>query len=188
MPSSVERSVRSPVNEKLYTIRVDFLTPLDDVAGRRHVPIQDDLFARKVRGCEAAFRHHTTVILEGRLPDGGRVSAPVRMADVVASLTMKGIVLGERYREKDAYDIYALAAHYGGGPRAVAETLRPHLSDPLIAEGMRTIRSAFADRSAAGPAWAAGFLVSPVFSAEYERRVTETFMAVRELTGELFDG
>ena len=191
IPHSVERAVQSPTTQKPYAIRVDFLTPpapLDSAerpTGPHAVPVQDELLARKVKGCEAAFAHHVTIEMRGTLPDGGEITVPVRVADLVAMLTMKGIVLGERYREKDAYDLYVLVGHCGAGPRAVADAVRPHLADPLVREAMALIRSAFERREANGPAWVASFLVSPVFTAERERLITDAFMVVREFTTHL---
>jgi hypothetical protein len=179
VPYSFDRTVASPLTRKTYTIRVDFLTPLDTAAsGRGAAPIQEDLFARKTKGCEAAFRHQTTIDLSGELPEGGTLTVPVRMADLVGCLTMKGIVVGERYREKDAYDIYALAAHYGQGPAEVAAALRPHAADPLTAEGLARIAEAFASREANGPAWVAAFLVGTFLTEERRRAMTDAFMVV----------
>ncbi|MBI4598426.1 MAG: hypothetical protein HY737_08515 [Candidatus Omnitrophica bacterium] len=183
IPGSLERTVASPATRKPYVIRIDFLTPIDASAAgprRAHRALQDDLLARKLKGCEVAFGHQTTMTLAGDLPDGGAVRAPLRMADVVASLAMKGIVLGERYREKDAYDIYALLAHYGRGPAEVAQQVRPHQTEPLVAEALTSIREAFRARTANGPAWTAAFLVSPVFAAERERVMTDAYMVVSE--------
>lgn len=182
IPSSFNRTVPSPATGKPYTIRVDFLAPLAEGEPLRAgaVQVQDDLFARKVRGCEAALHHHEIVELSGALPEGGQLTVPVRMADLTACLTMKGIVLGERYREKDAYDIYALAAHHRGGPKALAEAIRPHLGEPLVREGMERIREAFASRDAHGPAWVASFTSQPRFAQEYQRALTDAFMVVRE--------
>lgn len=190
IPNSFERVAPSPLTKKPYPIRVDFLTRPDDHEGTRsrHAVIQDTLWARKMKGCEVAFTHQTTFAVTEALPDGGQVTVPIRMANLVASLTMKGIVLGERYREKDAYDIYALTAHYGQGPREVASAVRPHLSDPLVHEGMANIRAAFATREAHGPAWVAAFLVNPVFSSEYERRMTEAFMVMKEFAHLVAEG
>ncbi len=180
VPHSLVRTVQSPVTHKPYAIQVDFLTNPDAAGTKRHAPVQDDLFARKVKGCEAALRYQTTLELTGALPDGGELTVPLRMADLTAILTMKGIVLGERYREKDAYDIYALVAHYGRGPAEVAEVIRPHLEDPLVAEAMAGIRTAFGKREANGPAWVATFMTSPQFAAEHRRLVTDAFMVVSE--------
>jgi hypothetical protein len=181
IPNSFERTANSPLTRKPYLIRIDFLTPQGAAdASNRYAPLQDALLARKVKGCEAAFRYQTTITLEGTLPEGGTLSVPLRMADLVGSLTMKGIVLGERYREKDAYDVYAMLAHLDGGPRRAAEAVRPHLGDPLVQEGLQGIRSAFASREANGPAWVAAFLGSPLLAVDYQRLVTEAFMVVNE--------
>lgn len=190
IPHSFERTVPSPATQKPYAIRVDFLTPADDAqpSRARAVPVQDDLLARKIKGCEAAFAHQTVLTLAGALPDGGELEVPVRMADLVAMLAMKGIVLGERYREKDAYDIYALVGHCGAAPRAAADVVRPHLGDPLVGEGLSRIREAFGRREAHGPAWVAAFLGNPMFREDYERRVTDAFMTVREFLASLDEG
>lgn len=183
LPSSFERTARSPVTEKPYKIRVDFLTGIEAGAESKALrrTVQESLLARKVRGCEAAFKHQTVFDLEGLLPDQGLVRVAVRMADVVSCLTMKGIVLGERFREKDAYDIYAVAAHYKNGPADVAAALKPYGDDPLVQEAMRQIAGAFSSRRASGPTWAASFLISPLFAAEHERVRTDAFMVVDAL-------
>ena len=180
IPNSLIRTIPSPATAKPYAIRVDFLTPDDAGGAGRHAEVQSGLLARKIKGCEAAFAHQTTVELSGTLPEGGELTVPLRMADLVGIVTMKGIVLGERYREKDAYDLYALLAHYQRGPRDVAEAVRPFLGEPLMAESLAAIRAAFGRREANGPAWAASFLVSPVFAAERQRCLTDAFMVVNE--------
>lgn len=182
LPSSFERTVTSPLTRKPYTIRIDFLTAFEASEKPRtlSIPVQDDLVARKIYGCEAAFRHQSKVEISGVLPEGGELSVHMRMADLIGCLAMKGIVLGERYREKDAYDIYALAAHYGEGPREVAAIMRKHLSEPLVAESMERIKSAFAKRESHGPVWVATFLVNPMFSKEYQRILTDAYMVVHE--------
>ncbi len=179
-PRSLERTVLSPVTAKPYTIRVDFLTRPDPSTRTAHQAVQDDLFARKVKGCEAAFTHRAPIELSGTLPDGGTMSLSLGMADLTGILTMKGIVLGERFREKDAYDIYALMKHYGDGPREVAACLAPFREEPLLRESLANIEAAFGRRTAHGPAWVASFLVSAVFGAERERLITDAHMVVTE--------
>jgi hypothetical protein len=154
LPNIFEREVISPVDGQPHTIHVDFLTRWKDprTGKHRHLPVQDGLLAQKTRGCEAAFQHNTEFDLTGVLPKGGEMTVPIRMADLVGCLTMKGIVLGERYREKDAYDVYALAAHYQRGPGDVAAALKPHVVDPLVKEALYRILRAFATREAHGPA------------------------------------
>ena len=98
----------------------------------------------------------------------------VRVADVVSSLVLKGLAIGDRYAEKDAYDIYALCAHYRGGPAAVAETIR------VFRDGLDAIRGKFRDREAEGPTWVATFLSEGSREAD-ERFRTDAFMTVAEV-------
>lgn len=182
IPNMFEREMASPTDRQTYKIRVDFLTHQQDSrAGRhRHLPVQDTLMARKTKGCEVAFQHVTSLELSGALPgNGGEITVPIRMADVVGCLTMKGIVLGERYKEKDAYDIYAIVANYEGGPGDVANAVRPYLNVPLVQEAVAAIRTAFATKSANGPAWAATFR-KPASEAERAQFLTDAYMTVHE--------
>jgi len=189
IPYVFEREVVSSADKQPYKIRVDFLTHQEDsrTGQHRHLPVQDDLLARKTKGCEAAFRHKTAFDLTGTLPEGGQITVPIQMADLVGCLTMKGIVLGERYREKDAYDIYALVANYQKGPRDVAGALRPHLNVPLVKEAVSRIHAAFATRETNGPAWVATFLQANS-QAEKDRLITDAFMTVHEFDTLLNEG
>jgi len=181
VPNCFERIINSPAENKSYKIRVDFLTHQHDLrqGEHRHLPVQDDLLARKTKGCEVAFQHNTDFDLEGELPEGGRIKVQIHMADLVGCLAMKGIVLGERYKGKDAYDIYVLMAHYKNGPRDVADEIRPHLLNQDVNDAVNNIRSAFATREANGPAWVAAFF--PVISSdERERLITAILNVIHE--------
>lgn len=186
LPNIFEREVISPADGQPHTIHVDFLTHWKDprTGKHRHLPVQDGLLAQKTMGCEAAFQHNTAFNLTGVLPKGGEMTVPIRMADLVGCLTMKGIVLGERYREKDAYDVYALAAHYQRGPADVAAALKPHVTDPLVKEALYRILRAFATREAHGPVWVAEFL-EPDSAEGREGLITEAFGTLRGLFDEL---
>lgn len=147
-----------------YAVRVDFLTP-EPLPGqgrrRRHRPVQIGLGARTLPGAEVALAHNFAHELRATLPGNGVVSVELRVADLVGALALKGIALGERYVEKDAYDIYALCAHYQDGPRSVAEALQPYAAEGPIARGLRAIDEQFRDPDAAGPNWVAAFVGSP---------------------------
>lgn len=143
--------------------------------------------ARKIRGCEIAFAHQATLRVAGTLPEGGDIEVPVRVADLTAMLAMKGLVLGERYREKDAYDIYALVKHTGAGPQDAAAAVMPYVNEPLVQEGLRNIAAAFASREAHGPVWVAAFLAPVVFAAEHARITTDAFMVVREFLASCYN-
>ena len=78
--------------------------------GHRTQKVQD-VCARKARGCDLAFDSTVTVTIEGVLPDGGRDRESFKVAGIVPFLVMKGMVMNERMKEKDAYDIYYCVEH-----------------------------------------------------------------------------
>jgi hypothetical protein len=116
------------------------------------------LLARKARGADILPEHHLDFQLNGTLPDGAENSCPLKMANVVSILTMKGITISERYKEKDAYDIYSVLAHYKEGPKSCLEEIKPHLGNKLISEGMKGIFDKFPNADATGPFWASTFI------------------------------
>ena len=63
----------------------------------------------------------------------------------------------ERYREKDAYDLFYLVHHYRDGPASVADAIRPLRQRPVVQAACRHLREAFGDLRATGPAWVANF-------------------------------
>ncbi len=134
---------------------MDFLTPRP-LAGQgrahRHRQVQRDLKARTLEGVEVALTHWFWYDLEAQLPDGAQARVRLKVADLVASLALKGIAIGERYAEKDAYDIYALCAHSRGGPQTVAAAIKPFMSEEPVQEGLRVIAHKFRSLDAEGPA------------------------------------
>ena len=66
-------------------------------------------------------------------------------------LTMKGITNSERYKEKNAHDIYSVLAHYKEGPESCLEEIKPHIGHKLISEGLKGICDKFTDADATGP-------------------------------------
>ena len=98
----------------------------------------------------------------------------------MGSLVLKGFAIGDRYAEKDAYDIYTLAAYYQGGPAAVAVALRPFRHEAPIRRGLDAIAEKFRAQDAEGPTWVADFL-SPGTAEDRERIRLDAFMRVREV-------
>ena len=164
-----------------HVIRVDFLTPKPlQRRSHRHREIQHDLQARTLAGAEVALTHWFWHEFDAQLPDGARTHVRVKVADVVASLALKGLAIGDRYAEKDAYDIFALCAHYRGGPAAVADAIRPFRDEDPVRRGLDAIREKFRNREAEGPTWVAVFL-SEGQADESERFRTDAFMTVSEV-------
>jgi len=179
IPFSFERPVPSPFDGQSHNISVDLLTsgPIEGSA-RRHRRVQPDLPARVAKGCALAFRHNTVVELSGTLPSDGEARCPMRMLDITGCIAMKGIVLGERYAEKDAYDVFSVIDHCLDGPTSVAAEVRPHLDDIDVATGIDVIRGKFRDIGAEGPSWVAGFVVHGDSMAR-DRTAAEVYVKVR---------
>lgn len=179
----LEKVIRSPRDGQDYLIRVDLLTPRPlPGQGRphRHRQIQQDLRARTLKGAEVALTHWFWYELEAQLPDGAGARVRLKVADLVGSLALKGIAIGDRYMEKDAYDIYALCAHYRGGPGAVTEVLRPFLGEEAVRRGLQSICERFRAVDAEGPTWVARFLGGG--DPERETRLQrDAFMTVGEV-------
>ncbi len=141
-----------------YPIQVDFLTTPPVGPPHRHKKIQSDLLARSTIGASLAVKHQCEIEIEGELPDGGSIVGQILMADVVGCVGMKGVVLGERYKEKDAYDIYSLMENYEGGPRDVASAVKPYRKEKLVMKAIQNIENSFKNDKANGPIWVANFL------------------------------
>lgn len=106
---------------------------------------------------------------------------------LVASLALKGIAIGERYAEKDAYDIYAMCAHTRGGPQTVAATLKPLMSEEPVQKGLRSIAQKFRALETEGPTWVAKFLGGGDPGTEARLR-QDAFMTVHEVCRLLENG
>jgi hypothetical protein len=178
-----EKAIASPRSGRAYPIRVDFVTPRPlpgEGRAHRHREVQRDLRARTLEGAEVALAHHFWYELEARLPGGALARARLKVADVVGSLALKGFAIGDRYAEKDAYDIYALCAHYRGGPAAVADAVRPFREEGPVRRGLAAIAEKFRALEAEGPTWVAAFLGQDEGEPRERARV-DAFMVVQEV-------
>lgn len=183
IPHAFEKFISIPGYKDKQPIEIDFLGPEYGGRGRqkRHQIIQSELFIRKVRGIDIAFEHFFVYKLKGKLPQGAHNEIEIQVADVIAALTMKGVVLGARYSEKDAYDIYSIISHFKDGFRSAAEAIKPYRKNKLINEGIENIREKFKAKDSIGPQWVADFLVGGREAAtERERLVTDSYMQVNE--------
>jgi len=159
-------------------IEVDFIGSYYGNQKHRHQRISG-LLARKCHGVDIVFNNFFEEQIRGRFPDGGNTKQRIKIANLVASLTMKGIVLGERYKWKDAYDIYYLVTYYQNGPIGVANEIYNHLSNVLVTEALATIKNDFLSRDSSGPIWVANFLNESEGDVR-ERRLTDVFMNLNE--------
>lgn len=161
---------------------VDFLTPQPPKGQRRthrHRQIQPDLRARNLKGAEIALELNQKVSLVGILPGDGKTELDFKMASLASFFALKGFAFGERYREKDAYDIYALCDYYKEGPVSVAEEIRPKREIDIVKRGLNAIRNRFRSPEAEGPSWVVNFMAI-VDEKEKEEMRRRSFMVVNE--------
>ncbi|HCU24696.1 MAG TPA: hypothetical protein DF383_06745 [Deltaproteobacteria bacterium] len=124
----------------------------------RHQRIEEDFLARKARGADVLPEHHLGFHLESYLPDGSKQSCEIKMANIVSILAMKGITISERYKEKDAYDIFAILSHYKEGPTSCIDEVSPYTGQTPVREGLKSICDKFETEDSVGPTWAAKFM------------------------------
>jgi len=94
---------------------------------------------------------------KGNLPGGAKDSAIIRVASIVPFLIMKAIVLDDRLKEKDAYDIYYCLKQYSDKLDDLVAEFRPHLKNGLIIEGLEKLAKHFASEEHTGPKLVAAF-------------------------------
>lgn len=179
IPFSFVRNVK--LHGKEYDIHVDFLSNEYNIfltKKPRYRKIQPDLKARTMHGCEIVFDHNFEEELIATLPDGGEAKAKIKIADVVGSVVTKGIVLGERLNNKDAYDLFAVIANYKNGLEPVAEEIKPFLDNKLVKEAIENIQSKFANEKSAGPFMVANFLDGD--EETKKRYITDAYVVVSE--------
>jgi len=179
---SFEKDVPSPRGEGTHKIQVDFLTPAPNTQEKphRHRKVQADLPARTLKGCEVVFRHNMDYELSGVLPRNGRTAVKFKMADIVGSLATKGIALGDRYKEKDAYDIYSLVTYCKNDSFDAADKVRQFASEPEVSESLEAIKARFKDIRAEGPSWVAQFMYPESERETKERGMADAYMRVNK--------
>lgn len=138
------------------SVRLDLITGEGPVTRDQepHTLIQEMLVG-KLRGTDLALDHALSLSITGSLPDGSVNEVRLRIADVAAFLCMKAHALNERKREKDAYDVYFCLQACPGGPKALADSVRPLLGQPLVDEAVDILRTKFGAIDRVGPQWAA---------------------------------
>jgi len=158
IPASFLKKVALENGEEI-EVRIDFLAP--EYGGtskkRRHQRIQD-MLTRKGRGTDIVFNHADVIHLSGPISNGANIELDIKVADVKACFVMKGIAIGERTSEKDAYDLYMLARYYKEGPKSVLSELMRLRNHGLMKEALKNIEEHFKDIKSLGPVSIAKFM------------------------------
>ena len=140
------------------SVQVDLLSGEYEGTGKshRHQKIQE-IRTRKVRGCDLAFNNPIELTIEGNLPGGAKDSVVLKVASIVSFLIMKAIVLDDRLKEKDAYDIYYCLKQYSDKLDDLVAEFEPHLKNSLIQEGLAKLAKNFEAVDHTGPKFVAAF-------------------------------
>jgi len=156
-------------------VQIDFLAPEYGGAPkkRRHQVIQD-MLARKGRGTDIVFDQTEIIHLSGPISSGANIELDIKVANVTACFVMKGIALGERTSEKDAYDLYMLARYYKEGPQSVLFELKKLGSHGLMKEALRNIEEHSKNVKSIGPVSVATFM-GITDKEEYDRITRDAY-------------
>jgi hypothetical protein len=140
------------------------------------VEVQKDLKACLIEGSSIVFNFNYYESIKATIPDDGEAQCYVPIANIVGSLAMKGQALMGRFKDKDYYDIYAVAGFHDGGPKTAAEAFskslkkqRFSIKHPLIFSSLSTISRSFEKVSSIGPFMVSRFTDADVNTDAYER-------------------
>jgi len=139
-------------------IEVDLLSAEYGGTGPSHRTQRvQDVRVRKARGCDLAFSYKTSIKISAKMPDGAKNQIEINIASVIPFLSMKGMAIENRYKEKDAYDIYFVIKNYPGGIEKLAAEFIPIIDNKLVSEGLVKIKKKFKSLESPGPVWVAEF-------------------------------
>jgi hypothetical protein len=146
------------IDDQEFQVEVDFLTSeYGGTSKKQRTQIIQDMHPRKTRGCDLAFEMPVEITLNGTLPEGGLDHTPVRVVSIVPFIMMKAFALGDRLKEKDAYDIYYCLKYYPPGLDHLIEEFRPFITNRLVTEGLNILAKIFASPLHVGPVYIADF-------------------------------
>lgn len=179
-PFRFKKNIQILDTTRTFEIKLDFLTEPDSAIELDFlVEVQEDLRACLIRGISIVFDFYYEENVEAILPNGGEASRTIDVADIVGSLSTKGIAL-PRLKDKDSYDIFAVAGFHAGSPTHAAEVFT-HLiqsknqsENSIILEALRNIRSGFSSPTRYGCFATARFIGSngTVRNDAYQRVTT----------------
>lgn len=139
-------------------VEIDFLAGEYAGTGRSHRTQQvQDIRPRKARGADLAFDNPEKIIITGILPGAGKDTVEVKVASIPTFIIMKGMALGNRLKEKDAWDIYYCLRHYPGGLKELVVKMQDWVQNELAQESLSIISEKFSSPENVGPVHVANF-------------------------------
>jgi hypothetical protein len=174
-----EKNIVSTNSKREFSIHLDFLTEPDaakNMPKSQLIEVQQDLKACLIGGSSIVFDFNYNESIKATIPGDGDAQCNVPIANIVGSLTMKGQALMGRFKDKDYYDVYAVAGFHNGGPKLAAEafsySLRERevdIKDALIFSSLSRINSSFEKLTSVGPSMVSRFVGDDVNTDAYER-------------------
>lgn len=142
-----------------FEVEVDFITSEYGGTGKKHrTQIVQDMHPRKARGCDLAFEMPMEILIRGVLTDGGVDQTSIRVVSIVPFIMMKAFALGDRLKEKDAYDIYYRLKNYPGGLDELVIKFQSYIHNSLVKEGLNILLEKFSSPEHMGPKFVSDFL------------------------------
>jgi len=165
-PFRFVRDIETIDGARAFQIHLDLLTEPDTALDQEFVvEVQEDLRACLIPGISIVFDHYYELELEATLPRGGEAAYAIDVADIVGTLTTKGNAL-PRLKDKDSYDIYAVAGFHTGSPVTAAKRFntlsgaRHSEGNPIILQALRNIQNGFSSPTRYGSVSVARFIGS----------------------------
>ena len=137
---------------------IDFLIPRDAEYVKNDPPIIAKFAAQRADGAELALHFKEMVAIQAPMPNGGNNRIEIAVASIPAFLAMKGHAINNRYKNKDAYDIYYCIRNFSGGIKTLADLCKPLLKYPSGLNGYKYIAEKFNSPDGFGPTCVRNFV------------------------------
>ena len=140
---------------------VDFLMPRDATIAKNAPPLVANFAVQRADGADLALRFYQLVTIHGDMPGGGGNRVQIAVASIPALLAMKGYAIANRFKQKDAYDIYYSIRNFPGGVDALVAVTRPLLDFETAKTGYLHISDKFRHPDDFGPTSLRQFIDRP---------------------------
>ncbi|HAF62818.1 MAG TPA: hypothetical protein DCK95_10915 [Anaerolineaceae bacterium] len=139
-------------------VQVDFLAGEYLGTGKnRRTQIVQDIRPRKVHGGDFAFSNTQKIKVDGKLPNGAIDHIIFNIISLPAFIILKGIALKNRFKEKDAWDIYFCLQQFDDQIDQLANQFKGLLKIRIVQESLGVIHEAFSSINDVGPNMIADF-------------------------------
>jgi len=145
--------------------------------------------ARRLDGGEILRELRVEAEIKGTLPDGRQNRKRAHVAAPGALVVLKALAINSRDKPKDSYDIDYVLQHLavdGGGPRLVADELRPFREMAAVEQAMTILAEKFETADSFGPQSVAVYRRLRLGSEEADAVQARAFALVQDLL-ELLD-